>query len=253
MRARQHAARAAGVQAVDERLVGAAQHADRQFAERREMVLHALLDREHVAQFDEPRDRVRFDRDARALRDVVQHDRPFGCARNLFEVPADAGLVRADVGRRRDQIARAVPALPVRDLAQHGARVRTADADHDRRARADDLEERADDRLALGVGQQRGLRRGAERDEAVDARALIVRGEVLQSVDVDDAAPERRDERQPETGEHAQHPSRSAARTRPSVASGSVASSVCSAKPRSLRARRQATRIVSSPVSTSTT
>ena len=162
-----------------------------------------LLDRRHVFDLRELRDRLRLDVDHDAAGDVVDDDRLVRRRRHGREVRHDPPLRRLGVVGRHDQAR--VDAELVRLLGQvdRVARVVGACACDHGRAIADLVQRRAEELEALVVGERRGLPGRAGDDEAVGAVGDEVARERPEAVQVDRAVPlERRHDRGEDLTQH---------------------------------------------------
>ena len=166
-------------------------------------VVVRLLDRLHVLDLGEPRDRLGLDVDHDAAGDVVDDDRLVGRRRHGLEVRHDPALRRLRVVGRHDQAG--VDAELVRPLGQvdRVARVVGAGAGDDGRAVADLLQRGGEELEALVVRERRRLPGRAGDDEAVGAVVDEMARQRPEALQVDGAVPlERRHDRCQNLAQH---------------------------------------------------
>ncbi len=138
------------------------------------------------------------DIDAGPGRDVVQDDRTLCGCRHRLEMQTYAFLRGAHVRRRRDQEAGWAQCVQARDFFRDQPCVAAADAHHDRTAGLHGFHHAAEHPVLFMLVQRRGFAGGAAHHQAMHAGSGQAQGELLRTVKIKFALPERRDERNPD-------------------------------------------------------
>ena len=155
----------------------------------------AVLHADDVGKLGEAEQRRVREIHARAVRDVVDDDRPVGRAGERREMPVETFLRRPHVIGAGDQIAIDRPGGGTRERGGDLAGVGAGDAEIDRE-RATTLRCRdGDEPLGLRLVERQAFARRSGEDQSVDRRGGVMAHEARERSFVESSVVERRDER----------------------------------------------------------